>query len=121
MAIQLIKIIGETEIYQDTSFSWMTDFDNICKEEIRTAAYFLWEAAGRPEGRSEEFWNKAKTKVWIDKITLPLWPAPPVDLEPHPGYYYCPYLPLNHDPVVIDLDPDHVPPSINVTWSNQDN
>ena len=28
-------------------------------EQIRVAAYYLWENEGRPEGKSEEFWWKA--------------------------------------------------------------
>ncbi|MBE6449822.1 MAG: DUF2934 domain-containing protein [Alphaproteobacteria bacterium] len=28
-------------------------------EYIRTAAYFMWENAGKPEGKSEEFWSLA--------------------------------------------------------------
>jgi len=29
------------------------------QEAVRDTAYFLWEEAGRPEGRSDEFWYKA--------------------------------------------------------------
>lgn len=29
------------------------------REAVRDTAYFLWEQAGRPEGRSDEFWYKA--------------------------------------------------------------
>lgn len=28
---------------------------------IRTRAYYLWETAGRPHGRAEEFWHAAET------------------------------------------------------------
>lgn len=27
---------------------------------VRERAYFLWERAGRPEGRAEEFWAQAQ-------------------------------------------------------------
>jgi|HubBroStandDraft_5_1064220.scaffolds.fasta_scaffold07701_5 hypothetical protein len=33
---------------------------NINLEEIQTRAYQLWEEAGRPEGRDEEFWLLAE-------------------------------------------------------------
>ena len=29
------------------------------EERVRRRAYILWERAGRPEGRSDEFWEKA--------------------------------------------------------------
>ncbi len=31
--------------------------------DIQHAAYFLWEAAGRPEGRDQEFWFTAKERL----------------------------------------------------------
>jgi hypothetical protein len=34
--------------------------EQIRKERVRLAAYFLWEYAGRPEGRAEEFWLAAE-------------------------------------------------------------
>jgi hypothetical protein len=30
------------------------------EEHIRTSAYFLWLGAGKPEGRAEEFWLRAR-------------------------------------------------------------
>ena len=27
--------------------------------EVRDTAYFLWEQAGRPEGRADEYWQQA--------------------------------------------------------------
>lgn len=30
------------------------------EEEIRQMAYRLWEQAGRPEGRDQEFWYQAQ-------------------------------------------------------------
>jgi hypothetical protein len=32
----------------------------IPEQHIRTLAHNLWNEAGRPEGRSDEFWNKAQ-------------------------------------------------------------
>ncbi len=29
-------------------------------DEIRARAYELWEQAGRPEGRDDEFWQQAE-------------------------------------------------------------
>lgn len=31
--------------------------------EIQHAAYFLWEAAGRPAGRDQEFWFAARERL----------------------------------------------------------
>jgi Protein of unknown function (DUF2934) len=33
------------------------------EEAIRRRAYELWEHAGRPEGRSEEFWHAARVEL----------------------------------------------------------
>ncbi len=33
------------------------------EEQIRNYAYQLWDKAGRPEGRDEEFWNAAKAEL----------------------------------------------------------
>ncbi|MEZ2354805.1 DUF2934 domain-containing protein [Caballeronia sp. RCC_10] len=35
----------------------------ISEERIRELAFRLWEQAGCPEGRSEEFWDLAQTQV----------------------------------------------------------
>jgi len=37
----------------------MTMTKQFNEENIRVAAYFLWENAGRPEGMEKEFWNQA--------------------------------------------------------------
>lgn len=34
--------------------------DTILAETVRNTAYFLWEHDGRPEGRSFEYWLRAK-------------------------------------------------------------
>lgn len=31
----------------------------IDEEDVRLTAYFLWEQAGSPEGRAQEFWYRA--------------------------------------------------------------
>ena len=33
------------------------------REEISERAYQLWDAAGRPQGRSEEFWREAELQL----------------------------------------------------------
>jgi hypothetical protein len=33
------------------------------EDEIRNYAHQLWEKAGRPEGRSEEFWRLAQIEL----------------------------------------------------------
>jgi hypothetical protein len=33
------------------------------EEQIRDYAHQLWEKAGRPEGRSEEFWRQAQIEL----------------------------------------------------------
>ena len=33
------------------------------EEEVRTTAYFLWEADGRPEGNGEHYWWAAVEKI----------------------------------------------------------
>lgn len=32
-------------------------------EQIRTRAHQLWEIAGRPEGRQDEFWREAEREL----------------------------------------------------------
>ena len=53
-------------------------------ETIRRRAYQLWEEAGRPEGRSEEFWLAAEMDI-LGKTddSIPFDPfEPPVDEPP---------------------------------------
>jgi hypothetical protein len=33
------------------------------EEEIRTRAHQLWEQAGKPEGREDEFWHQAEKEL----------------------------------------------------------
>ncbi len=37
------------------------------EEAIRRRAYELWELAGRPEGRSEEFWHAARLELGAEE------------------------------------------------------
>lgn len=38
------------------------DVEQTPEERIRHRAYELWEQAGRPHGRTEEFWSQAKVE-----------------------------------------------------------
>lgn len=35
----------------------------VTEEQIRTLAFYLWEENGGPEGRSEEYWEKARQQL----------------------------------------------------------
>jgi len=41
----------------------------ITEEQIRTLAFYLWEKHGSPEGRSEEYWEKARQQLVADGST----------------------------------------------------
>ena len=36
------------------------------EERIREKAHQLWEAAGKPEGREDEFWHQAEKELGSD-------------------------------------------------------
>jgi hypothetical protein len=38
------------------------------EDDIRTRAYKLWEAAGKPEGRMDEFWYEAERQLKAEQI-----------------------------------------------------
>lgn len=62
-----ITFMPASHFYQ-TPFVYMPDFDSklykICSEEdVRTRAYYLWEAAGRPEGDGTDFWYQAQNEI----------------------------------------------------------
>lgn len=40
------------------------------EQEIRERAYSLWQMAGSPEGREEEFWIKAKEQLIKENGTM---------------------------------------------------
>jgi hypothetical protein len=35
------------------------DTERINEEEVRLTAYFLWEQEGYPEGKAQEYWQRA--------------------------------------------------------------
>ena len=41
----------------------MPEDDATPEEATRRRAHALWEEAGRPEGRSEEFWHRAREEA----------------------------------------------------------
>jgi hypothetical protein len=41
-------------------------------EQIRTRAHKLWEQAGKPEGREEEFWHLAEQELQNEDKSSPL-------------------------------------------------
>lgn len=43
-------------------------------QAVRATAYFLWEQAGRPEGRSFDYWLKAK-EIHLRQLAYDRWLA----------------------------------------------
>ena len=41
------------------------------EDQIRARAHQLWEAAGRPEGRDQEFWIEAERQLAEDAANNP--------------------------------------------------
>jgi Protein of unknown function (DUF2934) len=41
----------------------MSDRDQDLDYRIRLRAYLLWEAEGRPEGRADEYWHRARELI----------------------------------------------------------
>jgi hypothetical protein len=39
------------------------------EKRIRELAYQLWEEAGRPDGKSDEFWRRARAQVSAEEGT----------------------------------------------------
>lgn len=50
------------------------------EEQIRERAYYLWEIAGCPKGRDQEFWFMAKEELEIRRF-----PAPDAECGKIPG------------------------------------
>lgn len=45
----------------------LDDTDETRQQHIRERAYHLWEADGRPHGREEEFWERARELVGMEE------------------------------------------------------
>lgn len=43
--------------------AWLNDTLRRANDALRVRAYYLWEAAGRPEGRELEFWAQAERQA----------------------------------------------------------
>ena len=41
----------------------MSDKDQDLEQRIQARAYLLWEVEGRPEGRAEEYWHRARELI----------------------------------------------------------
>jgi Protein of unknown function (DUF2934) len=65
----------------------MPDTDAEWEQRIRERAYFLWHAEGCPEGRGDEFWNRARA--------LEPEAAPPTEGESAPAPARTSILPLD--------------------------
>jgi hypothetical protein len=56
------------------------------EERIRQRAYHLWEAEGRPDGRDEEYWERAKFLIGVEESPgAGQLPNPETQNEPIPG------------------------------------
>jgi hypothetical protein len=61
------------------------------EEEIRKRAYRLWERAGCPDGRSEEFWHAARREIEGEGATdaVPFDPfEPPIEEPPEVAFQH---------------------------------
>lgn len=38
----------------------------VTEEQIRTLAFYLWEEEGSPDGRSQDYWEKARQQLGAD-------------------------------------------------------
>lgn len=60
-------VIGHTRAFVRRAtnfFSWSPIMDvPVTEEQIRTLAFYLWERDGCPEGRSDEYWEKARQQL----------------------------------------------------------
>ncbi len=45
----------------------LDDTDETRQQRIRERAYHLWEADGRPDGRQDEFWERASELVGMEE------------------------------------------------------
>ncbi len=41
----------------------MPEADEMLEDRIRDCAYFLWEKDGQPDGRAEEYWERARAEI----------------------------------------------------------
>jgi Protein of unknown function (DUF2934) len=48
----------------------MSDFHESREQKLREMAYRLWDAAGRPIGREDEFWQLAEERLDRDQPSV---------------------------------------------------
>ena len=41
----------------------------VTEEQVRTVAYRLWEEAGCPEGKADEFWDRARQELGMNETS----------------------------------------------------
>jgi hypothetical protein len=51
-------------------------------EQIRTRAHQLWEQAGKPEGREDEFWHQAERELQETEELRDIADEPPPTILP---------------------------------------
>lgn len=84
--------------YKDAQGLWVSD--NEILEAIEKSAYFKWEEAGRPEGRSDQFWIEAEDDVRRSLVRQPF----------DQGYIFVQDYPnITHTPVIIDPETERNP------------
>lgn len=58
---------GDTALRPLKVLFWRLKMDvPVTEEQIRTLAFYLWENEGSPEGRSQDYWEKARQQLGID-------------------------------------------------------
>jgi hypothetical protein len=53
---------------------------DLTDDEIRTRAHQLWEEVGKPQGRDEEFWQRAELELRAEDEKLDKLKEPPNNL-----------------------------------------
>jgi hypothetical protein len=79
------------------------------EEEIRIRSYLIWEREGRPEGKAEEHWLRAKAE--LDAEFEAKWHA--ASLEGETTTFVMPLLPISTPPsrtVANKIAPETQPP-----------
>jgi hypothetical protein len=64
------------------------------EEEIRNRSYLLWEREGRQDGKSEEYWLRAKTELEVELEAN--WHA--ASMEGQTTTFVLPVLPISTPP-----------------------
>lgn len=57
----------------------MSEADEDLEHRIRLRAYLMWEVEGRPEGRADEYWHRARERVEAEAQSA----YPPVQSRAH--------------------------------------